>query len=208
MSFQQMSKLFVVHECLCRLAMWRVVEKLNELTPYLNPSASVLDVGSGNGVLCHEMRKRGYKVTGLDVNNLSFIDDIKPIVYDGTDMPFKDACFDWALLVTVLHHTENPGRVLMEAKRVAKRIIVIEEIYSNTFKKFLTFFIDSVFNFEFFCHPHSNKTDIGWRRVFDNLGLELTHVQYSKSMLILERVTYVLENNEATGSALSRTQLG
>lgn len=182
-----------LHENLCRLAKWRVGEKLKELTPYFSPKDNLLDVGSGNCVLCYELRTRGYRVTALDVDNLSFINSIKPVIYDGVEMPFEDACFDVALVITVLHHTQNPERVLMEAKRVARRILVIEEIYSTTFDKYVTYFIDSIFNFEFFNHPHTNKTDTGWRDVFKRLGLKLVHVQYTRSILVLKRVTYVLE---------------
>src|SRR5712664_2882752 len=108
MSFQRISKLPFLHENLSRLAKWRVVEKLNELTLYFSPKDNILDVGSGNCVLCYELRKRGYRVTALDVDNLSFIDSIKPVIYDGVEMPFEDACFDVALLITMLHHTQNP----------------------------------------------------------------------------------------------------
>jgi SAM-dependent methyltransferase len=195
MSFQQISKLPFLRECLCQLAEWRVVEKLNQLRPYLNSTDSVLDVGSGNGVLCDGLRKRGYSATALDIRNLSFIDNIKPVIYDGVKMPFRDLCFDVSLLITVLHHTPNPKRVLREAKRVAKQIIVIEEIYSNTFNKYLTYFIDSVFNFEFLGHPHTNMTDAGWRDLFERLGLKLVHAKYSRSILVLRRVTYILEND-------------
>ena len=192
MSFKRISKLPFLRKSLRRLAERRVGEKLNELMPYLNSTDNVLDVGSGNGVLCHELRKRNYEVIALDIDYVSFIESIKPIIYDGVRMPFEDACFDVALLITVLHHTQNPERVLMEAKRVAKRIIVIEESYSNVFNKYLTYFVDSVFNFEFFGHPHTNKTDAGWRDVFERLGLRLVNANYSKSVLVLRRVTYIL----------------
>jgi ubiquinone/menaquinone biosynthesis C-methylase UbiE len=195
MSFQRISKLSFVREFLCQLAAWRVAEKLNELTPHLKSKDNVLDVGSGNGILCYELRKRGFSVTALDVRNLSFIDNIKPAIYDGLKMPLRDVSVDVLLLITVLHHTQSPERVLGEAKRVAKKIIVIEETYSNIINKYLTYFIDSVFNFEFFGHPHTNKTDADWRDLFERLGLKLAHARYSRSIFVLRRVTYVLEND-------------
>ena len=95
-------------------------------------------------------------MTALDVANVSFIDSITPVIYDGVAMPFDKASFDVVLLITMLHHTPTPERVLMEAKRVARRIIVIEEIYAQTCDKYLTYFIDSVFNLELFHHPHTD----------------------------------------------------
>src|SRR5256885_973020 len=115
MSFQRVLKLAPFRFCLYRLAKWRVVEKLDQLKAHLNLNETILDVGSGNCVLCSELKRRNYHITALDVDNLGFIDDIEPIVYDGILMPFDDGSFDVALLITVLHHTKNPETVLLEA---------------------------------------------------------------------------------------------
>jgi ubiquinone/menaquinone biosynthesis C-methylase UbiE len=195
MPFQLALKLPFLRKWLRRLAVWRVEEKLIELTPHLKSTDNILDVGSGNGVLCCELRNRGYSVRALDIGNFSFIDTVWPITYDGMRMPFKDLSFDVALLITVLHHAHDPERVLSEAKRVAKKIIVIEETYSNVFNRYLTYFIDSMFNFEFFGHPHTNKTDAGWKGLFERLELKLVHAKYWRSILALRRATYVLEND-------------
>jgi hypothetical protein len=101
MSFPRISKLRFIGECLYQLATWRVAENLNELIPYFSSTDKLLDVGSGNGVLCYELRKHDYRVTALDIDNLSFIDSIKPIIYDGIRMPLRDACFDVALLINL-----------------------------------------------------------------------------------------------------------
>jgi SAM-dependent methyltransferase len=193
MPFQGLFSVPLLRRCLYRLGTWRVKEKLIELEPYFNTRENILDIGSGNCLLCHELTIRNYSVTALDVDNFSFVDDINPVIYDGFNIPFADERFSLALLVTVLHHTRNPERVLSEAMRVAKRIIVIEEIYSNIGDKWLTYFIDSVFNLEFVNHPHSNKTDTAWQDAFKQLGLKLLHVKYSRSIWVLKRVTYVLE---------------
>lgn len=193
MSLKRISRLPLLHVILYRLAELRVVEKLDELMQYVKSTDVILDVGSGNGVLCHNLRTRNYSVTPLDIDNLSFIDGVRPVIYDGFRIPFRDDCFDVALLVTVLHHTLTPERILAEVKRVSKRIIIIEEIYSNVLEKWLTYFIDSIFNLEFFGHPHTNNSDAGWREVFERLGLRLVGANYSKSIWILNRATYVLE---------------
>jgi len=164
----------------------------------------MLDIGSGNGVLCAELRERGFEVTALDVSNLSFSDRIKPVVYDGERMPFGDDSFDVGLLVTVLHHTRVPDRVLAEANRVAKRVIVIEEIYSNLIDKYLTYLVDSLFNLEFFGHPRTNRTDAGWREAFQRLGFMIVAAKYSRSILFLRRVTYVLERNAGEAYGVDR----
>jgi len=83
---------------------------------------------------------------------------------------------------------------LLEAKRVSKKIIIIEEIYTNIFNKYLTYFIDSLLNLEFIGHPHTNKTDKEWKLLFGQLGLKLTDAKYSRTFLVKTRqVIYCLE---------------
>lgn len=147
--------------------------KLIHIAPFLPPAGRILDLGSGRGVVAGILRARGYDVTPLDVRDRSIDPRFRPVLYDGNRIPFEDNRFDCALLLTVLHHTPDPSSILREAARVAARIIVIEDVYSNTFQKYLTFFTDSLCNLEFFGHPHTNKTDGQWRMLFEDLGLEL-----------------------------------
>lgn len=80
--------------------------------------------------------------------------------------------------MTVLHHTKNPQKIIEEALRVAKRVIIIEDIYNTSFEKYKTFMLDSIFNFEFFTHPHSNKTDIEWKNYFKEKNIKLIYTDY------------------------------
>ena len=192
MSFKAFLRIRPLRRALCRLARWRVQEKLVEINGYLNSADRVLDVGAGNCILCQELSRRGYDVVPVDLENLSFVDEIVPIAYDGTTLPFGKDSFDIALLITVLHHTPDPDAVLTEVRRVARRIIVIEEIYENVFEKYFTYAIDSLFNLEFFSHPHSNRTDAEWRKAFQCLRLDTRSAVYSRSLGYLRRVTYAL----------------
>ena len=192
MSFKAFLRITPLRRALCRLARWRVQEKLVEINGYLNSADRVLDVGAGNCILCQELSRRGYDVVPVDLKNLSFVDEIVPIAYDGTTLPFGEDSFDIALLITVLHHAPDPDAVLTEVRRVARRIIVIEEIYENVFEKYFTYAIDSLFNLEFFSHPHSNRTDAEWREAFQCLRLDIRSAVYSRSFGYLRRVTYAL----------------
>ncbi len=60
------------------------------------------------------------------------------------------------------------------------------------YEKYCTYAIDSLFNFEFFNHPRSNRTDTGWRQAFQGLRLDVSAALYSRSLGLLRRVTYVL----------------
>lgn len=191
MSFQPLLKIEPLRRVLYGLARWRVREKLAEIEPYLQPGDRVLDVGTGNGVLCRQLRQRGYDVTPVDVIDQSFVPDVAPVLYDGRRLPFDDG-FDVVLLITVLHHTPDPDAVLAEARRVARRIVVVEEVYENAFERSFTYTVDSLFNLEFTGHPRSNRTDAGWRAAFEQLGLRVEGARYSRSLGFLRRVTYHL----------------
>jgi ubiquinone/menaquinone biosynthesis C-methylase UbiE len=192
MSFKVLAEVPPLRWGLYRLARWRVQEKLEEIVPFLNQSDRVLDTGAGNCVLCQQLRQRGYQIVPLDLANLSFVDGVQPIVYDGTKLPFEDDSFEVAMVVTVLHHARNPDALLAELRRVAQRVIVMEEIYESSFQKYCTYFVDSLFNLEFFDHPRSNRTDAGWRQAFRSLGLSVDSARYSRSLGVLSRVTYHL----------------
>lgn len=157
---------------------------------YDSNQLKILDIGSGNGALCLLLRKRGMEVTPLDINNRSAFAEIVPILYDGTILPFEDDSFDLVQLITVLHHIEDPEWTVREAARVGKKVIIMEDIYDNLFQKFLTYITDSINNWEFKGHPHSNKNDKEWRALFDYHDLELESVEYYKFLLFFKQVTY------------------
>jgi ubiquinone/menaquinone biosynthesis C-methylase UbiE len=163
------------------------------VTPYLKANDSVLDIGCGLGRVTKIIKDKGHKIVALDVRDLSIVDDICPVLYDGKKIPFTDNSFDVSLIVTVLHHTADPEAILKEAKRVSKKIIIVEDIYKNNLQKQFTFFNDSVLNFEFFGHPHSNKDDSGWKETFDKLKLKLIDDRSLSIRMILHGI-YCLES--------------
>jgi ubiquinone/menaquinone biosynthesis C-methylase UbiE len=163
---------------------------------YSGKESSVLDVGSGNGALAKILVDKGYQVQALDVKDKSAFSEIHPRLYDGKTFPFRDDSFDMAQIITVLHHAGDHRLIINEAKRVAKRIIIMEDIYSNSIQKCLTFFFDSLNNWEFLGHPHSNRTDTEWRQLFDELELELVEVKYHRFLMIFSQVTYLLERRQ------------
>jgi len=175
-----------------QLTFLRVQEKVKEIVRYLPERGKILDIGSGNCVVCQILRHKQFQVIPLDIRESSFVDGIVPILYNGERMPFKDKSFDVAMLLTVLHHTRYPERVLEEAKRVARSLIIIEEIYTTRIQRLLTFLIDSLFNLEFLGHPHTNRTDEEWKQTFYRLGFEVKDMRYGRSLIVLKRAAYFL----------------
>lgn len=164
-----------------------------KITPYLNKTDKILDLGCGNCALSKDLLDRGYTVTPVDVKNISLFKSIKPIVYDGKRLPFKDNLFDTALLITVLHHTPNPPQVLKEAARVCKKLVVMEDVYENSFQKYATFIMDSVGNLEIFGHPHSNKSQKEWQKVFKDLNLKIIEIKIHNFWKIFTSATFFLK---------------
>jgi SAM-dependent methyltransferase len=107
----------------------RRVERLSTaLATALPPSARVLDVGSGDGDIASQIIKRrpDLEIQGIDV--LARPASAIPVkLFDGITIPFVDGSFDTVMFVDVLHHTDDPNVLLREAKRVARRTVVIKD---------------------------------------------------------------------------------
>jgi SAM-dependent methyltransferase len=141
---------------------------LNRLHPYIQ--GQVLDIGVGSGGINSLLQAQGYFVVGVDIADISMFEQIAPIIYDGATLPFKSKEFDTALIVNVLHHCEDGMRVLSEAKRVANRVVIIEDTYRNKAEKMVVGITDAMMNGEFYSHPyytvnewHSLMHQQGWR---------------------------------------------
>lgn len=163
------------------------------LLPYLKKGEKVLEVGAGNAALTVLLRESGIPVTALDVEDGSHFEDVVPVLASGISMPFEDHQFDTVQMITMLHHTSDPDALIREASRVGRRLIVLEDVYSNLVQKYLTLFMDSLANMEFKGHPHSNRTDKEWRVSFDKLGLIVVEVRHQSALLFFQQRLYLLD---------------
>jgi len=176
-------------------AIWRADarRKLRLIEPWLSHQTSLLEIGSGPGSVLMEFRDAGYQMDALDVSDSSFDASLTPVLYDGARMPFEDGAYDTALLLTVLHHIEDPDAVLAEAARVAGRVIIIEDVYDTPWQRKYTKVADSITNLEFFGHPHSNRSDSEWRETFAKHDLRLIHGAVHRLAGIFQQAVYVLD---------------
>ena len=168
----------------------KVVSKISK---YLKNGDSVLDIGAGTCNICEILNKKKFNATPLDIKNLSLVDKIKPVIYNGEIIPFNNDNFDISLILFVLHHTDEPEKIILEAMRVSKRIIIAEDIYTNIFNKYLTYTADCFLNQEFINHPHSNKSDAEWKSLFKKFGLELKETQYKNWHFGIKHAIYYLQ---------------
>jgi ubiquinone/menaquinone biosynthesis C-methylase UbiE len=183
----------LLKELVFKVWLWDAKFKIERIQEYLSPKDRILDIGTGPGSVCLLMNGESYNVTPVDVIDQTLSPEIDPEIYNGKKLPYENSSFDTALILTVLHHTSNPEEILLETKRVANKIIIIEDIYSNPFQKYLTYFVDSIVNMEFWGHPHSNKSDREWKELFIELGLKLKGAKYNRFLLFFRQATYYLE---------------
>ena len=140
---------------------WDARQKFIRIKPALGTQDRVLDIGSGYGTVTQEMRRQGFQTTPVDVRDQAIHPELQPVLADGAQLPFANQEFDTALLLTVLHHTPQPEQVLAEAARVSAQVLVIEDVYRNKLQQYLTYFADSLFNFEFKGAPSYEQNESG-----------------------------------------------
>ncbi len=105
-----------------------------QIKPYLM-EGSILDLGCGDGRLARLLSQDGFNLQLADVYknpNLSDTDMPFRLLGQSEAIPYNNNQFDNTLLLTVLHHSDDPVNVLKEAHRVTRpngRVIVIESVY-------------------------------------------------------------------------------
>ena len=156
---------------------------------------SILEIGSGPGSVLSVFREAGYSLKGIDITDTSFAPDLAPQLYDGKNMPFENGQFDVSLMLTMLHHTPKPDEILLEAKRVSKRLIIVEDVYNGTIQRNLTKMADSITNLEFIGHPHTNRTDEEWCATYERLGLSLKYKAIHRVAGYFLQAVYVVDAN-------------
>jgi ubiquinone/menaquinone biosynthesis C-methylase UbiE len=99
---------------------------------------SVLDVGVGSGLFAEAFAQHGLEVAGVDINP-EMIVAAKRFVPKGDfrestaeALPYPDASFDLVFFGLLLHESDEPLKVLQEAKRVSRqRICILEWPYQE-----------------------------------------------------------------------------
>lgn len=106
----------------------RIAVLAGHLQSIVPPDSSVLDVGCGDGALASLIAqgRPDIRVSGIDV--LCRSDSRIPVrQFDGATVPFAADSQDVVMLIDVLHHTVDPNVLLREARRVARRVVVIKD---------------------------------------------------------------------------------
>ncbi len=159
-----------LERALRRRAMW----KADVVDDALDGGEAVLDLGAGEGFVGEELARRGYEVELVDVVDRNGT-DLPFSVYDGGTLPFDNDAFDAVVISYVLHHAEDPDRVLAEALRVGRRLVILETVYEKEWDRRLVTVLDLTANALRGMAPEPLKFDTveGWTERVEELGAEV-----------------------------------
>jgi SAM-dependent methyltransferase len=115
------------------------------LAGYLSQGDSVLDVGCGTGYLSAHLREmHGVRPCGMEI--MDFRQAQIPFQqFDGTSIPFPDKSFDHTAHSEVLHHSHDPMALVKECCRVARSIILFEDMPDRRLGKLILYLRVKIF---------------------------------------------------------------
>ena len=112
-------------------------KNIHEIVSRYLENKKVLDAGCGNGINAYFFHQNyGADVTLLDMEDIREKEatDFPFVTASVSMMPFEDGTFDVAFLQYVLHHIPaeiSVDGVVGELGRVAKKVIIVEEIFTE-----------------------------------------------------------------------------
>lgn len=102
-----------------------------------NAGKRILDLGCATGEYCSNLEDIGFKCTGVDINpkyiEKALEKGIDAYEMEGDNLNFPDDAFDTVLIFEVLEHIPDPYPILKEARRVARKNILITVPNSTQF---------------------------------------------------------------------------
>jgi len=164
-----------VHEGYIKARRLRVLQQ--HFLALLPPeTASLLDVGTGDGQLVASLQKArpGLQVRGLETHLRG--DEAIPVeAFDGRHLPTEAGSVDAVSFIDVLHHTEDPRALLLEAARVARRAIIIKDhVVTGLLARPTLSFMDWVGNARFGVSlPYNYQTRAQWEAHVAAMGWQV-----------------------------------
>jgi len=108
----------------------------------INDNCKILDIGCGIKTVLHFLPgklKAGIDPLAEDYKRIyNYPSDLKIQKFFGENIGYPDDFFDVVFVTNALDHTENPERVIQEARRVLKKqgyLVLVNEIVEKNFKR-------------------------------------------------------------------------
>jgi methionine biosynthesis protein MetW len=105
----------------------KVGERVEIASRYVRRCKRLLDVGCGDGVIAHFLKRKVFKIYGIDNSEQNLEKAKKRGVFtvyvdlDKEKIPFKDSYFDVVTCLDVIEHIRNPVNLMKEIYRVLKK---------------------------------------------------------------------------------------
>jgi SAM-dependent methyltransferase len=181
------------------------------VAPHLAMRWRVLDYGAGTG-----------RISGWLADRIQVRPTLADVVDYGNrrqDLPFikledpfhvraEDGAFDAVLLLFALHHNpyEAQSKVLTEASRLARRLIVLEDTPIGSLARVFNVAWDKLLNLRHGVPtPFAFRGVTEWLEVFLEHGLRLVHMETYRpkwpTLMTYHHTLYVLERESSCGSS-------
>lgn len=96
-----------------------IADRLPWTLAHFNKDQKIIDIGANKGHMFEGWDRKN--ITSIDIDKYNYEGFVQA---DATNMPFPEKSFDIALLAEIVEHTPDPVKVLTEALRVAKKVII------------------------------------------------------------------------------------
>ena len=134
--------------------------KIESFLPELDGHEKILDIGCGYGGVCHDLIKKGFHVSGVEINQEAIASlkkkNFNVIECDITKKLNIKEKFEVVLLLDILEHLFDPYLLLEESKKITSKngyIIATIPLYFDLvdrFKIWLVFHLDNLIKCNFF----------------------------------------------------------
>lgn len=154
----------------------RVDSLTRHLLGMMPREGSVLDVGCGDGLLASLLAEKLPQTEFQGIDVLVREGTHVPVEYfDGQTIPHDDNSFDAVMMVDVLHHTEDPSVLMREAKRVARKYVILKDhtrdgVLANTTLRFMDWVGNAHHGVAL---PYNYLSKSEWDRLLDDLELSI-----------------------------------
>lgn len=179
--------------------------KIEDMLPKLYGNEEFLDIGCGYGSVSYELIKKGFSVSGVEINN----EALKVLLDRGFKIYKKDISeplninerFNIVLLLDVLEHVFDPMRLLEESVKLIKQdnkninaggyIIVSVPLYFDLLDRLKILFTGSVISLDNLCYGIDHIRFFRPRDILEmgeKLGLIVDKVSYGATGYIGNKI--------------------